>query len=122
MDDANGSPRVTYALVDNGLVKALAIYIFEQRIDGVPCFEVGYAVAESFRRQGIASEVLEKSIAEMRNGFGRYGKAFYIQAVVGASNVPSQKVAARILSPQPEAITDTVSGLPAFAYLRLVEC
>jgi hypothetical protein len=123
-DDADEQPRLTYALIDNNTVKATVVYVPAQPIDGVCCFDVGYSVAENFRNQGIATQVLEKSIAEMRRGFGRHMKKFYIEAVIGTSNFASQKVASKVLSTDsaPRETIDSVSGQPALVYTRLIEC
>jgi hypothetical protein len=46
---------------------------------------------------------------------------FYVEAIVGADNTASRRVAEQILSMPPEAITERISGLPALRYLRRVE-
>jgi predicted GNAT family acetyltransferase len=121
LDDADGQARMTYALVENGVVKATVVYLNADAYEGLPCFQVGYAVAESFRKQGIAADVLKRSIEEMRNGFKRHMKRFYIEAVVSEKNLASRKIAERILSSTPDKITDTHTGLPALQYFLLVE-
>ncbi|WP_323117046.1 GNAT family N-acetyltransferase [Klebsiella quasivariicola] len=64
-DIPNDSPRFTYALLDkNNVVKAMALLVLAEPCDDGPCFNVGYAVAESFRGQGLAYEILEKSLEE----------------------------------------------------------
>ncbi|MBA1203830.1 hypothetical protein G7009_19090 [Pseudomonas capeferrum] len=40
-DDAEGTPRLTYALIENGIVKATAVYVNVDPINGVPCFGLG---------------------------------------------------------------------------------
>jgi hypothetical protein len=119
-DDANGTPRLTYALVKDGIVKAIVIYIVSEPIDGLPCFGIGYAVAEKFRKQGLAKLIIEKTIAEMQLGFKTHMPKFYIEAIVGESNTPSRKLANSFISSSPTAITDQFSGLPAFQYVRLI--
>ncbi|WP_250487004.1 GNAT family N-acetyltransferase [Caballeronia sp. GaOx3] len=121
-DRANGSPRFTYAQIESGIVKATVIYIFKQDIDGIPRFELGYAVAEGFRQRGIAMDVVKKSLAEIQKGLCQSGRSFYVRAVVGETNIASQKIAARLISSSPDQITDNVSGLPALAYLLLIKC
>ena len=46
---------------------------------------------------------------------------FYVEAIVGADNKPSQRVAEHVISDTPVPVTDQVSGLPAFRYVRKVE-
>jgi hypothetical protein len=66
MDQQTASPRITYAQIEKGVVQAIMLFIFQDRLDGVPCFELGDAVAEGFRGRGIAPVILPKCIAEMR--------------------------------------------------------
>ncbi|AXK38523.1 N-acetyltransferase [Crenobacter cavernae] len=120
LDDAEGEQRLTYALTENDTVKAIVVYVHSGYHNRIPCFQVGYAVAEPFRNQGIAKDVLEKSIEEMRWDLGRHGP-FYIEAVVGVSNVASQKVAAMVISATHESIIDHTAGQPALSYMHLIE-
>lgn len=122
-DNETGSTRITYARIDEHVAKAIVIYIFmDEFINGLPCFELGYAVDPGHRDAGLATDTLRKSIEEMRAGFAQHGKAFWIRAVIGEDNAPSHMVAAHVLAVDPTPITDGVSGLPAFEYLRLVQC
>jgi hypothetical protein len=58
----------------------------------------------------------------MQHGLGRIGQSvFYVEAIVGADNKPSQPVAEQVISDTPVAVTDQVSGLPAFQYVRKIE-
>jgi len=41
--------------------------------------------------------------------------------MVGADNKPSQSVAEQVISGTPVAVTEQVSGLPAFQYVRKIE-
>jgi len=122
MDEETGSLRVSYAFIKDSLVKAIAIFILGPHIDQVPLFDIGYAVDESCRCQGIASKLMVQSVSEMRAGFGQHMPRFYLQAIIGTTNIASQKVAAQIFRSVPQAITDSVSGQPALAYLSLIEC
>jgi hypothetical protein len=120
-DAPNGETRLTYARVENGIVTAIAILFQAGFIDKSPCFQIGYAVPEALRGQKKAQEIVAAAIAEMQNGFGRAGiPTFYVEAIVGDDNPPSQHVAAAVLSDQPVAVTDSLSGLPALQYLRKV--
>lgn len=119
LDDANGTPRFTYAQIDEGKVLAVAILILVQPIEGVRCFQLGYAVTESMRGKGIGSGIVKKAIDEFENGLGRTAmKEFFIEAIVSDGNVASNQIAKQLISDSPEACTDFYSKEPAYQYLR----
>jgi hypothetical protein len=121
LDAPTGKPRYTYAKVVRGRPVAIAILAFTDRLNGVPVFHLGYAVAEDVRGQGLATEIVSKGIDEIRNGLGRHGKVtFYLEAVVGVKNEASHCVARKFFSEQPTSINDGVSGEPALQYLRQI--
>jgi hypothetical protein len=123
LDQPNGVLRYTYARIEHGRVKAVALFVHHEPIDGVPCFNLGYAVPEAYRNRGWASEIVELDIQELRQGFGRHGaKSFYVEAVVGKDNLSSLRVASKVISDVPIGGTDSESGEPVFAYTRLVVC
>lgn len=123
VDRPNGETRITYAMIDYGRVRAFVTYVSADPVDGVPCFGVGYAVPEKFRRKGLASKIIDKSLDEMKHGLARNGiRRFYVEAVIGVSNVASIKVAEKVISATPDRSgVDEFSGEPAITYLRLVE-
>jgi hypothetical protein len=57
----------------------------------------------------------------MQGAFKRLYPEFYVVAIVGADNKPSQPVAEQVISDTPIPVTDQVSGLPGFRYVRKVE-
>jgi hypothetical protein len=121
-EPAPGKTRFTYASISNGKVMAIAIFALADPVGGVPCFQLGYAVLESARNGGLGAAIVAKSIEEISNGFKATPlKKFYVEAVVGISNVPSNKIAAKTLAATPTDCTDAFSGEPALQYLRLVE-
>lgn len=123
VDKPAGHLRYTYAKVEFGRVKAMTIFMFHEPIDGIVCFNIGYAVPEAYRGRGWGGDIVEQAIQEMRGGLARNGiQKFYVEAVVGVDNLASQKLAERVLDSNPRQTTDTESGLPALAYTRLVEC
>ena len=123
LDHPNGVTRFTYASVAGGNVQAVALFAEADRMHGLPCFNVGIAVIEPLRGRGLASTVLEKAIAEMKNGFRRTPmKAFYLEAVVSISNEPSNRLASKAFSSTRESGTDAYAGEPIFQYVRKVEC
>jgi hypothetical protein len=102
-DQPGGRPRFTYANIERGKVLSVSLFVLTEPIGGIPCFQVGYAVIESMRQRGLASDTLAKGIQEFRNGFKRNGAAkFYAEAVVAVSNTPSTRLAQRLLSDTPK--------------------
>ena len=99
----------------------MVIFAAQPLEDGKPYFAVGYAVPKRFQNQGRAKDILVAAIADMRAGLLRNGiPEFYIEAIVGADNVASRKIAEHVISDEPEAVTERLSGLPAFKYVRRI--
>jgi RimJ/RimL family protein N-acetyltransferase len=123
LDAPNGPPeyRFTYVRLKGKTVTAMVIFAAQPPEDGKPYFAVGYAVPKRFQRQGRAKDILVAALADMQAGLYRNGiREFYIEAIVGADNVASRKIAEQVISAAPEAITEGNSGLPAFKYVRKV--
>jgi hypothetical protein len=120
-EGANGQPRFTFVTLEKTIVTAFVNLVLCGRIEGTPCFQIGYAVPEAYRRQGRAKTVVSMALAELQHGFSGLGPALYVEAIVGVDNAPSQRVAEQTLSATSEAITDAVSGLPALRYVRKMD-
>jgi hypothetical protein len=121
-DTVGKAPRMTYARLEGKTVTALAMFTPETPISGTPCVGIGYAVPETHRNQGRAKDIIKAAIADMQYGLERQGHSvFYVEAIVGADNLASRRVAEQIISENPEAMVDGISGLPAFRYILRVE-
>jgi GNAT superfamily N-acetyltransferase len=70
-DQRQGEMRLIYARVQRKNVTALAIGVLTEPIEGIPCFQLGVAVPEAYRGHGLAKNMVEAAIAEMRSGFAR---------------------------------------------------
>lgn len=118
----SGEARFTYVRMNGPNVLAFADFVFAGFEDELPVFQVGVAVPEAERGKGRAKHIVAAGIAELKHGFNRThpDATFYIEAVVGLDNVPSQHVAAAVISGSPKPITDAFSGLPALHYIRKV--
>ena len=120
-DEPNGVMRITYAVVSNGKVQVVVLFVLTDPIDGHPCLQLGCAVLEARRGKGLATQTVSKAIQELRNGLSRNGvQRFYIEAIVSTENTPSNKLAHRLLSDSPETGTDNLSGHPILQYSRLI--
>ncbi len=122
VDQPNGVPRFTYAIVESGKVHAVSLFALADPVERLPCFNVGYAVLESVRGNGIGTEILRKSIDEIYTGLARNGqKMFYIEAIVAIENKSSNSIAKKLISNSPTRCQDQFSGEDAFQYLRKLQ-
>lgn len=122
VDRPNGELRYTYAKIEHGRVKAIAILLMNDPVGGIVRFSLGYAVPETYRNRGWATQIVQQSLEELRIGLTRNGlNCFFLDAVVGEANIASQRVAAKIFPDAPLSIIDAESGEPAFAYDKLIE-
>jgi len=119
-DKPEGRMRLTYVRLEEMAVTALVSVVHADPIGGVPCFQIGYAVAGPYRGQGRAIEAVTAALAEMEYGFAKAGiTAFYVEAIIDAGNETAHAVARRTLSATPEQMADTPSGeAPSLQYVR----
>lgn len=121
-DQPEGEPRLTFARIEGDLVVGIAQIVLAEPYEGDRCFGLGYAVRPSHRGRGIATALAQVAIAEFARALVRGGaRAFHVEAIVGAENVASQRVAEKVLGPAAKETTDEVSGEPAIQYIRRVE-
>jgi ribosomal protein S18 acetylase RimI-like enzyme len=119
LDHPNGKTRFTYALVKDGDVVAVAMFVPGDPMAGSPCFNTGYAVDPAHRSRGYGKEVVQKAFDELTNGFQRAKiPHLYVEAIVCTSNEHSKALAASLFSATPESCTDGFSGKPALQYVR----
>lgn len=122
VDEPNGKPRFTYLQLQGRTITALVMLVLVDRIEGIPCFQIGYAVPEVYRNQGRAKKAVAAAILELRDGLlTRAGNpAFYVEAIISEDNTASRHVAAATISVDPVPVTDSPSGKPAFQYVRKI--
>jgi ribosomal protein S18 acetylase RimI-like enzyme len=94
VDSPEGESRLTYALMDSGSrVKAVCVAVPNQPYKEKPCFDIGVATFEKFRKQGHGKSVLQKAIDELKSGLNRNGiEEFYIELKVDKDNEASHKL------------------------------
>lgn len=120
-DRAGDAMRLTYAYIDGKSVTAFTNLVQTEPYEGLPCFQVGYAVPPTYRNQGRATAVVKAAIAEMVSGFSRNGlPALYVEAIVGRDNLASQRVAEKVLMQNGREVVDSISGQPALSYMRKI--
>jgi ribosomal protein S18 acetylase RimI-like enzyme len=94
MDKLQGSLRFTYGLIGaESRLKASCVVIPSNPYKEKPCFDIGLATLEKFRRQGHGESILQKSIDELKNGLNRNGiTEFYIELKVDSGNEASHNL------------------------------
>jgi hypothetical protein len=122
VDQPNGHQRLSYAKVVKGEIQAYSVFVLTEPLNGLPCFNLGYAVPEKFRKQGFATDIFKKSIDELKSGFGRNKvKEFYLEAVISVDNIASQKMISKLFTDAPKECIDSESGLASLAYTKLIK-
>jgi RimJ/RimL family protein N-acetyltransferase len=113
VDNAEGKRRFSYVRMEHGKVTVFVTLVQGGFIERAPRFDIGYAVPEVYRKQGRAKEAVRMAITELRHGLGR-GRisTFYVEAIIGADNKPSQRVAEQTISENPVAMTDEIKEPP----------
>lgn len=118
--DATGdSIRFTYVRLIGLIVTGYATMVMTEPMHGLPCFHASVAIPEAYRGKGYAKNVLQAAMTELKDGLSRNNApSFYVEAVVGVSDTPSQRLAEAAISPTPVAVTDSQTGGPALQYIR----
>ncbi|MDX1146844.1 GNAT family N-acetyltransferase [Sinorhizobium medicae] len=115
--------RYTYTRLSPGDVSTgISIFVMVEPYEGLPCFQVGYAVPDKFRGQGKATDILTASIKELRAGLTRNGVdvPLYIEALIDRKNEASIHVAKKVLGPWVKETSDEMTGTPAFQFMLKV--
>lgn len=122
VDQPAGAPRYTYALVEGGEVTAVALLALTEPIEGVPTFQLGYAVMETRRGCGRAQRIAVAAIDEICRGLLRNGiPKLYFEAVVDRENIVSLHIAEKVIGGPPTEFLDHDSGVPVIQFQRLVD-
>lgn len=118
MDMPNGQFRMTYALMDGATVTGIAIIVPAEFENGLPVFQLGYAVPQHLRKRGIGTTVAQAAIDEFTSGVARGGIVhFYLEAMVGIKNVGSHKIAESVIGGEVKETTDKASGEAVLQYM-----
>src|SRR4051812_29251782 len=81
LDRRNGHLRLTYVRLAGRTVTAFVNFSKCDPVKGLPCFQIGCAVPERFRKQGRANDAVRSAIREMQNGLARNSiPEFYVKS------------------------------------------
>lgn len=122
MDRPNEEVRLTYVRLKGRTVTALVQFVPTDKVEGEPCFSVGWAVPAKFRGHGRSGEAFLAALKELRHGMSRQGmKAFWVEGVVGADNIASQRMAEKVISAPTKTGTDKFADVQVVQYLRRID-
>lgn len=110
--------RYWFAKVVEGEVLSLATFRENEPVKGVSSYSINYNVAEKHRRRGLAVEVVNKGIDELKINFRR---PFYIDAIIDEKNINSIKVAQKIFPGPGIKTKDHFTGAPSVLFHKLVK-
>ena len=120
-DEPNGGKRHSYAKIINGEVQALAIFGLEEPINGIVCYNVGYAVHMNHRGRGLAVEAVNIGLDKLRNELSLAGvKSFYLEAVIDVVNSHSILVAKKLFSKNGILINERDTGTLSLHFKKLI--
>ena len=92
LDQPAGAPRFTYVRLDGEMVTALVIPVAAEPLDGVHCFQIGYAIPPAYRNRGRAKDAVNAAVTELWTGLSRNGvPALCVETIVGSDNEPSKR-------------------------------
>ena len=124
IDKPDGEPRFSYARLDGDSVTAFVVFIPADPYEGLPCFQIGWAVPKNLRGQGRAADTFKAAVNELWNGMSRNGTReceFYVEAVVEQGNMASEKLAAKVVSPAVKTGIDKNAKVPITQYFRKID-
>ncbi len=116
-----GRKRFSYAKIVDGIVQVVAIFGLADDLDGIPCYNLGYAVNESLRGRGLALEAINRGLNDLKEKLGLANmKTFYIEAIVDKTNLASVKVAEKFFSTRGKMTQERISGTRSLHFKRLI--
>lgn len=121
-DDPMGKPRLSFAHMENDEVTALALIAPAEPVEGKPCFQIGYAVAEHLRGEGRGKAIAQAAIKDFTKNIGYSNiSTFYLEAMIDIENAASRKIAEFVIGGTPKETIEHPSGKPAVQYMRKME-
>lgn len=115
--------RYTYTRLQDKVSTGISIFVMVEPYQDLPCFQVGYAVPEGLRGQGMATDILKASIRELRAGLtrARVNVPIFIEALIDKENKDSLRVAEKVLGSYVKETFDEKTGTPAYQFVLKVE-
>jgi hypothetical protein len=112
-DMALGAERYTYARLKKLKVLQTVVLNGNETLNGLPCFCLFYGTLEELRGQGLTVPFIEKILEQFKKDLHkRYGREYYIEALIETDNEPSLSIAAKLFGESSHDGIDERSGMP----------
>lgn len=120
-DEPGHGRRFSFAKIINSEAQALAIFGLVTKIENIICFNVGYAVKDSCRGQGLAIEAVNHGLEQLKKQLKYEGLTkFYLEAVIDKNNIHSINVAKKLFADKPIPVIDGESGTHSIQFKKLI--
>jgi hypothetical protein len=108
-----GSERYTYARLDKLKVLQTVVLNGNQPLNGLPCFCLFYGTLENLRGQGLTASFITKILEHFKKDLNkRYGKEYYVEALIETDNEASLAIAAKLFGKPSHDGIEELSGVP----------
>ena len=116
-DIALGAERYTYARLKKLKVQQIVVLNRNQPLNGLPCFCLFYGTLEELRGKGLTVSFIEKILEQFKKDLHkRYGKEYYIEALIETDNEASLAIADKLFGEPSHDGVDERSGVPTRAW------
>lgn len=121
LDRPFGNIRFSYAKIVKGQIHAFSVFAHADPIEGIACFNIGYAVVPKYRGKGLAVEAVNVGIEELKRGLGRAGvREFYLESVIDATNTASIKVSENLFAAAGTEVKDSTTQKRCMRFEKLI--
>jgi len=112
-DMALGTERYTYARLKKLKVQQTVVLNGNEPLNGLPCFCLFYGTLEGLRGKGLTVSFIEKILDQFKKDLHkRYGREYYIEALIETDNEASLAIAAKLFGEPSHDGVDERSGIP----------
>lgn len=121
VDTPSGTPRLTYVMFNPSVktdVIARCVILLDRAQNGVPIWQIDWAVSGQHRGKGLGETIASKAMGEFTSGMkGKLQSGFAIEAIVDDGNEASKKIARSLLGGE-EVIFNKETGRNVHSFLK----
>lgn len=120
-DSPAGTPRITYIMfsptIQNQVI-ARCVILFDRVQNGIPIWQIDWAVLSEYRNKKFGAAVAQKALMEFISGMsGKLKSGFFIEAIVDEDNEASKKIARALIGGE-EIIFNKTTNANVHSFLK----